>query len=85
VTALLCGPAALEQRVGGRIGLWWATLANRLHTSSEPGPARIPIQLVSAADARRIRLRVPTGEVPGGEARAWARDKVVRRIPGHQR
>lgn len=82
VSALLCGPAALGPRIGGWIGAVWAAVGRRLRPHDDPGPVRVPMELVARFDRREVRLSVSSAELPADRARVWVREHIVKRIPG---
>jgi sporulation protein YlmC with PRC-barrel domain len=84
VTALLFGPGALGQRIGGRLGRAIAGLARRLHPDLAPVPARIPYEQVSHLDAA-VHLRISRGDLPRPSLEGWLCDHVIARIPGADR
>jgi hypothetical protein len=80
VTDVLAGPGALARRIGGRPGLWIASVHRRLH----PGhgdPARISFGVVGGIDDH-VTLIVSREDVATFEAEAWTRDHVIDKIPG---
>jgi sporulation protein YlmC with PRC-barrel domain len=80
ITALLLGPQAYGQRLGGRLGQWIAAIGARLAGTNEP--IRIPIEYV-ADFAVSIRLHVAAGELDRVERLdAWLRHHFIERIPG---
>ncbi len=79
VTALLSGAGALAGQIGGAAGGWLAAVEARLRHSDDVGS--IPFALVERIDWE-VTVRVPRDELPSNRAEAWARDVVVRRIPG---
>jgi hypothetical protein len=85
LTALLCGPTAFGPRLGGRLGLWWASLGRRFRAPEDGYPRRIPISMVRTIDARGVFLNVPKVMVPTQEFGEWVLEKIVRRIPGANR
>lgn len=80
VTALLLGPQAYGQRLGGRIGASIASTGARL--AGTDAPIRIPIELVDEIGVS-IRLRVPIERLDRVERlEDWLREHVIGRIPG---
>ncbi|MDQ4125391.1 MAG: hypothetical protein M3134_07320 [Actinomycetota bacterium] len=80
LTALLLGPRAYGQRLGGRLGRWIASTAARL--AGTPEPIRIPIELVDEIGVS-ITLKVALEEIERVERLDhWLRDHFVGRIPG---
>lgn len=84
VTAILSGPGALAHRLGGRLGAWVESVHARLHPSSDPGPARIPFEVVKGIGTT-VELRVPKRELELSRFEDWVRDHFVGRIPGADR
>jgi hypothetical protein len=83
VTGLMVGPAALSQRLPGKLGTWTHAVWSRLHPDREPTPVVVPMEHVTdigsavALDewaARRLARTL------GLEL--WLREFVVSRIPG---
>jgi hypothetical protein len=83
LTALLCGPAALGPRLGGRIGRWWTSIGTRLRRSGDDYPRRIPVAWVCRVGATGVELSVPSEQVPTQQLEYWLRDHIVMQIPGH--
>jgi sporulation protein YlmC with PRC-barrel domain len=83
LTALLCGPAALGPRLGGRIGRWWTSIGTRMRRSDDDYPRRIPVDWVSRVGASGVELSVPSDQVPTQQLEYWLRDHIVMQIPGH--
>ena len=80
LTALLLGPQAYGQRLGGRLGTWIASAAVRL--AGTDVPIRVPIELVEEIGTS-IKLKVPVGEIERAERlEEWLREHLVGRIPG---
>lgn len=78
--ALLLGPEAYGQRLGGRLGRWIKSTGTRLAGTSEP--IRIPFELVDDIGVA-IRLKVPLDELdPPNRLDDWLRDHFIGRIPG---
>jgi sporulation protein YlmC with PRC-barrel domain len=81
VVALLFGPGALGQRIGGRFGRAIAGLARRLHPDPDPASVRIPYEVVAHLDSA-VHLGIPRGELPRPWLEGWLCDCVIARIPG---
>lgn len=80
LSALLLGPQAYGQRLGGRLGTWIASTAVRL--AGTDAPIRIPIELVDDIGVA-IRLKVPVDDVDRAERLDdWLRLHLIGRIPG---
>jgi hypothetical protein len=83
-TAILSGPTALGPRIGGRLGLWWASVARRLRQGADGEPARVPVERIAQLDHREVRLDVARADIGNGALRDWVLEKVITRIPGGQ-
>jgi sporulation protein YlmC with PRC-barrel domain len=83
VTGLMVGPAALSQRLPGKLGTWTNAVWRRLHPDREPTPVVVPMEHVTdigsavALDdwAARHLARTLGLEL-------WLREFVISRIPG---
>lgn len=81
--ALLLGPQAYGQRLGGRLGTWIASTAVRL--AGTDAPIRIPIETVADIGVS-IKLKVSVEEVERAQRLDhWLRDHLIDRIPGARR
>jgi hypothetical protein len=80
VKDVLAGPGALGRRIGGRFGAWIASVHARLQDGSNDA-ARISFGIVGRIDDH-LTLIVSRHDVATFGGEAWARDHVVRRIPG---
>jgi hypothetical protein len=83
-TAILCGPVALGPRIGGRLGVWWASIAARLRVGASREPARISVDQIASLDHREVRLTIARNDIGNGALREWVLEKVISRIPGGQ-
>ena len=81
-TAILCGPTALGPRLGGRLGVWWASIASRLRQTGDREPARISVDQIAELDHRQVRLTICRDDIGNGALREWILDKVITHIPG---
>lgn len=80
LVALLLGPQAYGQRLGGRLGSWIASAGARLAGTEDP--IQIPLDLVDEVDVS-IKLKVRLAELDRPErADRWLRDHFIGRIPG---
>jgi sporulation protein YlmC with PRC-barrel domain len=83
VTALQVGPAALGQRLPGRLGRWTVAIWQRLRPDPDPRATRVPV-----ADVREIGSAITVSETAARSLAAsfglelWLREFVVSRIPG---
>ena len=80
VTAILAGPGALARRIGGRLGLWIASVHARLRTG-EADPARISFGVVAKIDDH-VTLTVSHEDVDTFAFEGWVRDHVIAKLPG---
>ncbi|HET9654402.1 MAG TPA: hypothetical protein VFP72_03555 [Kineosporiaceae bacterium] len=85
LTGLLCGPAAMGPRIGGRLGVWWSVIGLRMRNTADTEPARIPVAEVAGAQPSGLRLRMHRDAVGTLALAYWTREKIVRRIPGSGR
>jgi sporulation protein YlmC with PRC-barrel domain len=81
VAALLLGPQALGDRIGGQLGRLVADLARRLHPDGRPEPTRIPWGLVDRVDTE-VKLTISGSELPEAAMESWLREHVIERIEG---
>lgn len=80
LVALLLGPQAYGQRLGGRLGEWIASAGVRL--AGTDAPIRIPIEAVDDFGVS-IRLKVSLPDVERAERlERWLRERLIERIPG---
>lgn len=80
LAALLLGPQAYGQRLGGRLGTWIASTGVRL--SGTDLPIRIPIEAVKEIGVS-IELNVPLEDIARVEQlEQWLREHLIERIPG---
>jgi sporulation protein YlmC with PRC-barrel domain len=84
VVALLLGPGALGQRMGGWVGRAIAGAARRLQPGADPVPTRIPYEQVARLDTA-VHLRIPHGDLPRPSLEGWLCDHIIDRIPGADR
>jgi sporulation protein YlmC with PRC-barrel domain len=81
VTALLCGPAALGPRLGGRLGEWVVAAHRRVAYERGGKPVRIPFEVVKAID-NSVDLTVNRDASGALTLDHWVRDHIVGRLPG---
>jgi hypothetical protein len=79
-TEILGGPGALARRIGGRLGAWIASVHARLQGGSRD-PAAISFGVVASIDDH-VTLTVSREQLATFEFEEWARDHVIRKIPG---
>jgi hypothetical protein len=81
VTAILAGPGALGPRFGGRLAHWTRAVHRRLHPQEDPGPARIPFELVRDIDDH-VTLSARAGDLHTHDVERWVADHLIARLPG---
>jgi hypothetical protein len=79
--ALLSGQIAWGGRLGGRFGLWVASLARRLRGPDGHEPRRFDLALVRRV-GHTVVLTVPAAELPPADLEQWLDQHFVGRIPG---
>lgn len=85
VSAVLCGPLAFGPRLGGRLGLWWTTIAARMRPEENPEPVRIDFGLLDV-EATQLRASVPEPDLLGTRRlETWLREHLIGRLPGSER
>lgn len=83
VTGLLVGPAALGQRLPGRLGRWTIAVWRRLQARPEAGPTFVPLSEVTEIDsAIRVNHRAADLLARSFALELWLRTYVISRIPG---
>jgi hypothetical protein len=87
ISALLCGPLALGPRLGGRLGVWYTSIAHRLHPRARPEPVRFDIDQITVFNPRELRLDPAPSGSDGDQfaLRTWTREKIITRLPGGSR
>ena len=81
LVTILCGPGAWGPRLGGRLGRWIIAVWQRLHPAVEPGPARIPMNVVAKINSA-VHLSVPRTSTTAISIDKWVDQYVISRIPG---
>lgn len=84
VRAILCGPLALGPRIGGRLGLWVASVGRRLRPEGSADPVRIGFGAVADAGAV-IKLSITAEQAGMTRLEQWCVEKVITRLPGGNR
>jgi sporulation protein YlmC with PRC-barrel domain len=79
VSAILLGPGALSQRLGGPLGRWISSMHARLN--NDPEPARLPMGIVKKI-AVKVELTLPASQLETWELQKWVRDNIIMKIPG---
>ncbi|MFB8776634.1 hypothetical protein [Streptomyces broussonetiae] len=83
LTAVLIGRRAFAGRLGGRAGLWWAGIAERL--SGRRGPVEVPVAAIDEMGTV-VRLASTAEAFPDLTApERWLRQHLVSRLPGGTR
>jgi sporulation protein YlmC with PRC-barrel domain len=83
VTGLMVGPAALSQRMPGRLGAWLYAAWRRMHPAEDPAPTVVPIENVVAVDSAVHVDEAAARALAGGFGfELWLREHVVSRLPG---
>jgi hypothetical protein len=83
LTGILCGPAALARRFGGRLGRTVETLHRLLAVDDAAQPASISMGVVSRID-RTVHLTVSRSDVPVNDVEAWLGEHLIGHIPGSE-
>lgn len=83
VTALVCGPAALGPRFGGRTDVWMRSIWRRLRPERDPAPVVIPMTHVTSV-AAEVTLDDHAQQMIADNAQLerWLRYYLINRIPG---
>jgi sporulation protein YlmC with PRC-barrel domain len=81
VAALLVGQQALGRRIGGPLGRWLTTSAQRLSGTDQPRPIRIAYDLVANVDSA-VNLSVRRELLLDPPLERWLGDHLINRIPG---
>ena len=81
VTAILTGPGALCERLGGRLGRVLAAVDERLSNPGAEGPGRISFATVASIETD-VQLSTPGEDLPGATAETWVRTTIIEKIPG---
>ncbi len=79
--ALLVGPRALGDRLGGWLGRWVTGVAARLDRD-RPGPVRIPYDQVDHVNSA-VWLKIRRELLPEPQLETWLREHLIDRIPGN--
>ena len=81
VTAILSGLGAFAPRLGGRLGRWLTGVHHRMHPDPEPGPVRIPFNVVKRVN-NHVELTLRRDQLENQKLEAWMREHVIAHIPG---
>jgi len=83
VTALVCGPAALGPRFGGRTDVWMRSIWRRLRPERDPAPVVIPMtHVVELAAAVTLDDHAQRMIADSAQLERWLRYYLISRIPG---
>jgi sporulation protein YlmC with PRC-barrel domain len=82
VSTILCGPAALARRFGGRLGSALETLHALVAHQREPAPASIPMGVVKEVGPSVV-VSVPYKELPVNAVEEWLGEHLIAKIPGN--
>jgi hypothetical protein len=78
VAKILIGPRALARRLGGRLGVWVRSIAERLGTDPMPS---IDMRLVEDIGSA-ITLSASRADLNVAPLEDWVREHIVSRVPG---
>jgi hypothetical protein len=82
IVAIVSGPGALADRIGGRLGRSWAELHRRI---SPGGPAvdpdLVPFSAVTKV-ASAVHLDAQAEDLEANASERWVRDHIIAKIPG---
>jgi len=78
VAAVLVGPRAWAPRIGGRLGVWFSSVAERL---ARREMKRIDFALVEDIGSS-IKLSADRAALDAEPLETWVRDHVISRLPG---
>jgi hypothetical protein len=79
VSAILAGPGVLAPRLAPRLGRWVASFRARLKPDATP--PRVDFSFVSSIDSS-VQLTITREEMDVMRSEDWARERVIRHIPG---
>jgi sporulation protein YlmC with PRC-barrel domain len=83
VTGLMVGPAALSNRLPGKLGTWTYAVWRRLHPDRDPTPTVVPVTSVTGiGPAISIDARAAVALAGTFGLELWLRRYVISRIPG---
>ncbi|WP_089008270.1 hypothetical protein [Micromonospora viridifaciens] len=84
VDCLLTGPAALGDRIGGRVGRILVAVVRPFSDDPRVPPLRIPLTQVARVGSA-VWLRCSAADLPPAPGETWLRRHLVDRIPGAHR
>ena len=79
VVAIVMGPGALSNRIGGRLGSWIGDVYGRV--AEEPSPAEISFGIVKRID-NHVELALPRDDLGIMGLEDWVRTHLISKIPG---
>jgi sporulation protein YlmC with PRC-barrel domain len=79
VVAIVTGPGALSNRIGGRLGSWIGDVYG--HVAEEPSPAEISFCIVKRID-NHVDLARPRDDLGIMGLENWVRTHLISKIPG---
>jgi hypothetical protein len=83
IVAIISGPGALAERIGGRLGHGWAALHRRLRPGGEAGAVPDPVSFaVVKRIGSQIDLSISVRELDSYASERWVRDHIIGKIPG---
>jgi hypothetical protein len=78
VSKILIGPRALGPRLGGSIGVWVRSIAERLSTGPIPAVDFAVVEDIGSA----VKLSASRDDLAVEPLEEWVRDHIVARVPG---
>jgi len=78
VAAILVGQRALSHRIGGRLGVWIRSIAQRLSTDDVPRIDFAQVDDIGSA----IKLGASRDSLGVAPLEDWVREHIVSRVPG---
>ncbi|MEU5696722.1 hypothetical protein [Actinosynnema sp. NPDC020468] len=81
VTALLVGQRVLGDRIGGALGRWLTSVAERQHGPERRPPVRIAFSHVARIGSA-VELSISADLLDTAPLESWLRTHLVGRIPG---
>jgi hypothetical protein len=78
VATILVGPRALSRRIGGRLGVWMRSIAERLSTEEMKRIDFAQVDDIGSA----IKLGASRDSLGAEPLEDWVREHIVSRIPG---
>jgi hypothetical protein len=78
IAKIMIGPRALGPRLGGRLGVWVRSIAERLSTQAIPTIDLAVVDDIGSA----VTLSAHTDDLDVAPLEDWTRDHIVSRVPG---